>query len=585
MMAMNRCQFQLDLDWQHPLDTTAIEAWLANCFGLATPADAAAATEQPMGTVQHWLSSALMLQLSLLQAARVPLFEPGKLLALVPPVAAKASWQAQLAYHGSHPLTANLLRDTLIRTLRAMGWMSVRPATDPLHRRALFQALDTEWVQPLRQQQVGGGSTLPLLKMAHHRDVPVISMGNGLYQFGWGCRSTRLHRSASQRDSALAVSLTQNKPWTCHTLKAGGFPVTDPRVVQTAEEAIQVAKGLGWPVVVKPVDRDRGEGVSIGIADESTLTSAFAIAKQSAGLSLVLIEKQAEGHCHRLLVARGRLLYGVERTPVQVVGDGHGSIEDLIDAHNQRVSWRPPWELEKPIILDEAMLGVLLKQGYHPNSIPPAGVSVPLRPFDTLTWGGTDVDQTPFIHPENRQLAERVAHFLGLDVAGIDLITPDIRMPWHANGARINEVNFAPMLGMWPISEQYLAEFFRRICPAAGRIPVGLICGDATAWDRALVLQRQARQEGRPGYLTRKDATLQPDGRPLALVGRTIGERCRALLLNDQVESLWVVVSAREELQQLGLIDSWARVEICTQDPAVKAAWEMAVRDKPTAMH
>jgi hypothetical protein len=37
MKAMNRCQFQLDLDWQHPLEAEAIEAWLTGCFGLTLP--------------------------------------------------------------------------------------------------------------------------------------------------------------------------------------------------------------------------------------------------------------------------------------------------------------------------------------------------------------------------------------------------------------------------------------------------------------------------------------------------------------------------------------------------------------------
>ena len=575
MQAMNRCQFQLDLDWQHPPEVEAIEAWLTGCFDLTLPtAGEGTATEQPLTAVQHWLSSALRLQLALLQAARVPQLDPGKVLSLVPPSAERPSWQAHFAYHGPHPVSAALLRDTLIRTLRAMGWMSVHSAADRLHRRELFRALDAEWIQPLRQQQVGGGSTLPLLRKAHQLHVPVMALGNGLYQFGWGCRSTRLHRSASQRDSALAVSLTHHKHWTCQALRAGGFPVTDPQGVKSVEEAIQAARRLGWPVVVKPVNRDRGEGVTVGIEDESALTAAFEAATQSAGQPEVLIERQAEGHCHRLLVARGRLLYVVERTPVQVTGDGHRPIHDLIDAHNQRVSWMPPWSLEKPITLDAAMVAFLLRQGYRPASIPPAGVSVPLRPFDTLAWGGADVDRTSAIHPENRQLAERVAGFLGLDVAGIDLLTPDIRIPWFENAACINEVNFAPMLGMWPISEQYLPEFFRRICPEGGRIPVRLVCGDASAWSLALERQQQARREGRPGYLTRKDCTLQPDGQALALVGQTVGERCRALLLNDQVEALWVVVTAREEMQHLGLIDAWTQVEICARDPALTAAWE-----------
>jgi hypothetical protein len=51
------------------------------------------------------------------------------------------------------------------------------------------------------------------------------------------------------------------------------------------------------------------------------------------------------------------------------------------------------------------------------------------------------------IHPENIALAIHAAKVLRLELAGVDLISTDISQPYHANGACINEVNYAPVLG------------------------------------------------------------------------------------------------------------------------------------------
>ena len=47
-------------------------------------------------------------------------------------------------------------------------------------------------------------------------------------------------------------------------------------------------------------------------------------------------------------------------------------------------------------------------------------------------------------HPDNIEIAETAARVIGLDIAGIDFICPDIETPVRETGGGIVEVNAAP---------------------------------------------------------------------------------------------------------------------------------------------
>ena len=53
----------------------------------------------------------------------------------------------------------------------------------------------------------------------------------------------------------------------------------------------------------------------------------------------------------------------------------------------------------------------------------------------------TAIDLTDVIHPDNREMAVRAALAVGLDVAGIDFITPDI-----ARSSLVRQGNIAPLI-------------------------------------------------------------------------------------------------------------------------------------------
>jgi cyanophycin synthetase len=63
---------------------------------------------------------------------------------------------------------------------------------------------------------------------------------------------------------------------------------------------------------------------------------------------------------------------------------------------------------------------------------------------EILSTGGTAIDMTDVVHPDNAEMAVRAAQAVGLDVCGVDFLTPDITRSYHEVGGGICELNAAP---------------------------------------------------------------------------------------------------------------------------------------------
>ena len=96
------------------------------------------------------------------------------------------------------------------------------------------------------------------------------------------------------------------------------------------------------------------------------------------------------------------------------------------------------------IKLDENAEEILADQGLTPDSVPAAGAFVKLALTGNMSTGGTSIDRTMEAHPDNVEIAETAARVVGLDIAGIDFICPDIATPVRETGGGIVEVNAAP---------------------------------------------------------------------------------------------------------------------------------------------
>ena len=113
------------------------------------------------------------------------------------------------------------------------------------------------------------------------------------------------------------------------------------------------------------------------------------------------------------------------------------------------------------------------------DSVPPAREFIRLRRAANISVGGKPVGGVfDKVHPDNRRLAIRAADIIGLDLAGIDLLLPDIARSWLETGGAICEVNGQPDLGVatW---EHIYTPILRDLVEGTGRIPVAVVLGAA----------------------------------------------------------------------------------------------------------
>ncbi len=294
------------------------------------------------------------------------------------------------------------------------------------------------------QRRALGPSTASLVRAAEERDIPWQRLNRySLVQFGHGRYGKRIQATVTSETRNIAVEIASDKEETHNLLGDLGLPVPGQRLVYGEREAIRAAERLGYPVVVKPLNANHGRGVSINLMDSEEVKVAYAQARQhSRG---ILVERFIEGLDHRLLVVDGELIAASKRVPGHVVGDGTSTIEALLEEVNSDP--RRGIGHEKVLTrleFDHQALRLLELRGYDTQSVPPDGEVVYLRSTGNLSTGGTAIDVTDLLHPDNREMAQRAAKAIGLDVAGVDFLTTDISKSYRETGGAICEVNAAP---------------------------------------------------------------------------------------------------------------------------------------------
>lgn len=421
---------------------------------------------------------------------------------------------------------------------RHRGYSPDRPA----HRRAFFAFVSEELEALSAATSFRGKSTYHILRACHDAGIPVCHVAGSVFQLGWGARGRRIDRSICDGDQFIAARLTHNKTMTAQLLRRVGLPAAEHIAISDPASARKAAEVLGWPVVVKPADGERGEGVSVDVSPAG-LTAAYDNALKSSPGRRVLVERQVQGVCHRLFIVEGKLLYAVRRLPLGLYGDGIQTITDLATKAADDAALRPPWTREPTPELDSLAMAELARQGLAGSDVPAAGAFVSLRRIETTAWGGVDEDVTAVVHPENIRIAEAAARVNGLAVAGIDIISPDIAEPWHANGAIINEVNFAPLLGEGPISRTHVAVYVERLMGGGdGRIPVEVFVGANGARETATVRAAELRAAGLRTAVTSHDWTEVEPGYALPMTSHLLADRVTALVLSPDTEAILIIV-------------------------------------------
>ncbi len=420
------------------------------------------------------------------------------------------------------------------------------------------------------QRHAFGPSTGSLVAAAEERDIPWIRLNsNSLVQFGHGKYQKRIQATITSETSHIAVEISCDKEDTHRLLNDLGLPVPQQHMIYSAREAARAANKIGFPVVIKPLSANHGRGVTININNDEEARTAFATAKEQGTSRAVLVESFITGFDHRMLVVNNELVAVAKRIPGHVVGDGKKTISELIDEVNDDP--RRGVGHEKVLTrleIDTQASRLMEKAGYDENTVVKQGEEFYLRSTANLSTGGTAVDMTDVVHPDNREMAVRSVQAVGLDVGGVDFLTDDITQSYKDIGGAMVEVNAAPGFRMHvapsegtprDVSGKVIEMLFPADTPS--RIPIAAITGTNGKTTTSRMLANIMKTCGHTVGLTTTDG-IYVDGKQ-TVKGDTTGPRSAQMVLRDPTVDFAVLETARGGLVRSGLGYETTDVSAC----------------------
>jgi cyanophycin synthetase len=408
------------------------------------------------------------------------------------------------------------------------------------------------------QRRALGPSTSSLVRAAQARDIPWLRLNQySLVQFGHGKFQKRIQATVTSETRHIAVDIASDKELTNKILGDVGLPVPRQDQTTSAEQAVRAARRLGYPVVVKPLDANHGRGVSIGIDSDDGVRTAWAQAREHS--RTVLVETFIKGFDHRMLVVNGELVAVAKRVPGHVVGDGVHTIAQLVEITNQDP--RRGIGHEKVLTrleLDHQAQRLIEVAGHTVDTVLPAGETFFLRSTGNLSTGGTAVDVTDICHPDNREMAVRATATIGLDVCGVDFLSPDISRSYKEVGGGICEVNAAPGFRMHvapsegqprDVAGKVMDMLFPPGTPS--RIPIAAITGTNGKTTTTRMLAHIHKLAGAIVGMTTTDGVYIDGQRTVE--GDMTGPQASRMVLRDPTVSVAVLETARGGLLRAGM--------------------------------
>ncbi|QXE25048.1 cyanophycin synthetase [Richelia sinica FACHB-800] len=404
-----------------------------------------------------------------------------------------------------------------------------------------------------------GPSTEAIVKEAEKKGIPWMPLpARFLIQLGYGINQKRIQATMTNHTTILGVELACDKEATKRILAANGVPVPKGTVINfldDLEEAIEYVGG--YPIVIKPLDGNHGRGITIDIRSWEEAEAAYEAAREVS--RSIIVERYYVGRDHRVLVVDGKVVAVAERVPANVVGNGRSTIAELVEETNQDPNRGDGHDnfLTK-IELDRTSYQLLERQGYTLNSVLPKGTTCYLRATANLSTGGIAVDRTDEIHPENVWLAQRVVKIIGLDIAGLDVVTTDISRPLRENDGVVVEVNAAPGFRMHVapsvgIPRNVAGAVMDMLYPneQSSRIPILTVTGTNGKTTTTRLLAHIYKQTGKVVGYTTTDGTYIGDF--LVESGDNTGPQSAHVILQDPTVEVAVLETARGGILRSGL--------------------------------
>ncbi|MFT5670132.1 MAG: cyanophycin synthetase, partial [Glaciecola sp.] len=422
----------------------------------------------------------------------------------------------------------------------------------------------------MAQRKEFGPSTASLVSAAEERDIPWLRLNNySLVQFGHGKYQQRIQATITSETRHIAVEISCDKEDTHNLLNDLGLPVPKQMTVYSERQAVRAASKIGFPVVVKPLNANHGRGVSINLTTDDEIVIAFNEAQKHGTGRAVLLESFITGYDHRMLVVNNELVAVAKRVPGHVKGDGVSTIEQLIDIVNQDP--RRGVGHEKVLTrleLDKQATRLMEEAGHSKDSVLPNGEAFYLRSTANLSTGGTAIDVTDIVHPDNREMAIRAIRAIGLDIGGVDFLTDDISKSYKEIGGGICECNAAPGFRMHVAPSEgeprdVAGKVMDMLFPVGtnSRIPVAAITGTNGKTTTSRMLASIMNSAGFTTGMTSTDG-VYIDGH-LTVKGDMTGPTSAQIVLRDPSVDFAIMETARGGIVKRGLGYNTCNVGAC----------------------
>ena len=428
---------------------------------------------------------------------------------------------------------------------------------------------DIQRMREIRERVRLGPSTGSIVDEAVARDIPWIRLGtNSLVQLGYGVNQMRFQATITCKTSSIAVDIACNKEETKRMLDLASIPVASGSICVDEEDLENTIKKIGYPIVIKPLDGNHGKGASINVVTWEDAVAGLGYAQKYS--RRVIVEKFITGFDFRVLVIDNKLVAAAKREPAHIKGDGKHTIQQLIDETNKdpRRGYGHENVLTQ-IDVDRDTLDLLEKKKYTLETVPSKDEIVYLKSTANLSTGGTSIDVTDLMHPENIFLCERISRIIGLDICGIDIMAENLTQPLKENGGCILEVNAAPGFRMHLAPSEGLprnvaSPVIDMLYPPGkpSRIPIISITGTNGKTTTTRLLAHIVKNNGfKVGFTTSDGIYIQNH---MMEKGDTTGPLSAEYILKDPSVEFAVLETARGGILRAGLGFSRCDIGIIT---------------------
>ena len=413
-------------------------------------------------------------------------------------------------------------------------------------------------MRQIREKTSLGPSTGSIVQEAISRHIPWIRLNTqSMVQLGYGVNQVRFRATMTEKTSCIAVDIAGNKEQTKKILEEQAIPVAKGLTIASTGEVQKAIDYVGFPLVFKPLNGNHGRGATINVKTYEAAVEAF---EHAAAISKkVIVEKFITGYDFRVLVVDNKMVAAAQRVPANVTGDGVSTIQQLIDVENK--DERRGYGHEKvltEISVDRDTLDLLEKLDYTLDSIPKIKEKVFLKSTANLSTGGSSIDVTDLVHPQNVFFCERISRVIGLDICGIDIMAQNLTEPLTENGGVVLEVNAAPGFRMHLAPSEGLprnvaASVIDMLYPPgkSSGIPIISITGTNGKTTTTRLIAHIAKNNGRRvGYTTSDGIYVQ---NTMMVKGDTTGPQSAEFILKDPTVDFAVLETARGGLLRSGL--------------------------------